>query len=371
MRITLTREQLLKPLTTVHGVVARGSDTFVNPILGNVLVSAADSRLTVTASDAQVELTATTAVQGAEPGITTLPARKLTDIVRELPDGTTITLTLDKTHAVLKTDTSRFTLAFLPPKDFPRVVLTEQSIQRTVAIDAQQLRALMERTMHAMGKDDARIFLNTLFLEIRQERFYCVGSDGHRLAVASLPMTPGQQDLHVLLPRKGATELYSLLQGVEGDVVLELGDRHLRVSLPDTVYITTLVDAKFPDYSIVIPSYAGAPIIVKRKALLEAVERADIMNENGRRSVALAISPNTIKVTSDNRQEENATDAIDAQTQIAELLVGCNATYLLEALRATPDEDVRMCMRDQHTSIVMTPVKDAESMLQVIMPVRL
>jgi DNA polymerase III subunit beta len=310
-------------------------------------------------------------VSGAEPGITTLPARKLTDIVRELPDGTVITITLDKTHAVLKTATSRFTLAFLSPKDFPRVAMTDPRVERTLVLDAKQLRALMDRSMHAMGKDDARVFLNALFLEIREHRLHCVGSDGHRLAVASLPMPPGTCDVQALISRKASTELFALLQGIEGEIALELSARHLRVSLPDTVYITSLIEAKFPDYRSVIPLYSGEPILVKRMALLEAVERADIMNENGRRSVALTITPNTLKVTSDNRQEDNATDAIDAQTKIPELQVGCNATYLLEALRATPDEDVCMCMRDHNTSIVMTPVKDADSLMQVIMPVRL
>ena len=369
MHLTVTREQLLKPLSAVHSVVARGSDAFSNPILGNFLFEVKPDRLTVTASDLVVELSSSMALNNASAGTITLPGRKLLDIVRELPDATAISITTDKDMAILKSPSGYYKLATLPAKDFPRVTLDD--IKRKVRIEAPTLRTLMERSLHAMGKDDARAFLNGLCLEIREGRFYSVGTDGHRLAVASTPIAADTAGMRVVIPRKGAQELFALIQAYDQPIDLELGMRNLSLSLPDTVYITSLIDAKFPDYWEVIPSYSGQDIYVGRQALLEAVQRADIMNENGKRSVAIAVSPNTIKVMSTNAKEENATDAIDAQTSIPELLLGCNAAYLLDALRATPTDDIRLAVRNASTSIVLTPRVGAEDLTQVIMPVRL
>jgi len=362
---------LLKSLTKVLGVVGRGTDLFDTPVLGNVLVRlGAGGQMFVTGTDRQIEITAVSTVpDGSTLGMATLPARKLTEILRSLPEGTQLTLTVDKDRATIKAPGSRFVLATLPPTDFPLVTVPAHA-DRTVSIEAKQLATLMRQCSHAMGYQDVRQFLNSMLMEVRNGRFHCVASDGHRLSIASVSI-PGAVNERLLISRKAAEQLLVIVEKADGVITLEMAERMLRVQTDGLTFITNLIDGQFPDYSAVVPGNLGSEIIVKRQPLIDAIERVDILADEKHHAVAINITRNTIKVEGQNKEKEDAQDALDAATTIEDMRVGFNAGYLLDALRAVPTDDVRLCVRGNAQSMVLTPTQDIENLTQVIMPVRL
>jgi len=372
MHLPTTREVLLKQISKVLGVVGRGTDLFDKPVLGNVLIRLEhNGRMLVTGTGTQLEITAESEVpDGSTLGSATLPARKLTDILRSLPEGSAITLTVDKDRATLKTHSSRYILATLPPAEFPLIETPPRS-DRTLTIEAKILATLMRRCAHAMANQDVRAFLNTMLIELKQGRFHCVASDGHRLSIASVPVSTNGQNERILISRKAAQELLDIVESSDGAITLEIADRFLRVVTNGLTFLTQLIGDQFPDYAAVVPLDLGSEIIVRRQLLIDAVERADILADSQHHAVALEITRNTIKVQGQNKEKEDAQDAIDATTTIDDMRVGVNAGYLLDALRVVPTEDVRLWLRGNAQSVLLTPTADVENLTQVIMPVRL
>lgn len=372
MRLTISRETFLKTLAKVMGVVGRGTDLFNKPILGNVLVRIANGKLAITASDLEVEITADTMVPDAPVGASgdvTLPARKLADILRALPEDCRLDLSVKQDAATLTTTGSRYVLKTLPVADFPLAQVPQA--ERHVSIPAKELAIAMRRCSHAMGYQDARIFLNALLIEIKDGNFNCVASDGHRMAIARTAAAAGTKDQRVLIPRKAAEELLPIVERADGEIRLDVSAKHLRVATDGLTFQTQLVDALFPDYAALVPPYAGGDIIIQRQPLIDAIERVDILADEHHHAVGIDVSPNAVKVHGKNKTKEDAVDALDAKTQIDAMTVGFNAKYLLDALRAVPTDDVRMCLRGNGQSLVMTPVMEDPNLTQVIMPVRL
>jgi DNA polymerase-3 subunit beta len=223
MKFSAPREAILKPLQAVIGVVERRQTM---PILSNVLLVVRDGVLSFTATDLEVELVAEGAVEAAAPGETTVPGRKLHDLVRALPEAAGVEVALSGERLTLKAGRSRFTLSTLAPGDFPTI--EDIAAQQTLEVPAADMQALLEKTHFSMAQQDVRYYLNGMLLEAEGKTLRGVATDGHRLALAEVPMekaaSHGEQ---VIVPRKGALELNRLLSGT-GTVALTLGTNHMR-----------------------------------------------------------------------------------------------------------------------------------------------
>ena len=178
MKLEIQREHLLKPLQQVIGVVERRQTL---PILSNVLFAARDGELTLTATDLEVEISARSSLEIAEPGETTLPARKLLDILRALPDGVIVSLVIEGDKALLRSGRSRFSLITLPATDLP--TLDDLSFDGQIRVPQGFLKSLIEYTHFAMAQQDVRYYLNGLLMDITEEQIRAVATDGHRLAL--------------------------------------------------------------------------------------------------------------------------------------------------------------------------------------------
>jgi len=366
MRFTVQREALLKPLTQVVNVVERRQTM---PVLANLLVQVDDGRLSLTASDLEVELIAHSDVGNAESGETTIPARKCFDIVRALPDGSEVTVKQSGERVTVTAGRSRFTLSTLPASDFP--CADELEVLERVRLPESVLKELIERTAFAMAQQDVRFYLNGLLFDLAETRLRCVATDGHRLALceANIPIA-GTTRRQIIIPRKGVMELQRLLEGNDVEIELELGRSHVRVRRADVVFTSKLIDGRFPDYEAVIPIGADKMVEVERELLRSALQRAAILSNEKYRGVKLEVNPGQIRVMAHNPEQEEAVEEISAETVVDGVGIGFNVTYLLEAISALRGERIMLQLRDANSSALVREV-DSEACRHVVMPLRL
>jgi DNA polymerase-3 subunit beta len=366
MQFSIQREALLKPLQQVVGVVERRQTL---PVLANLLVRVADGKLSLTGTDLEVEMIATTDADKLVEGETTIPARKLFDIVRALPDGAQIDLKLNGDRAALNAGRSRFTLATLPATEFPTI--DEIELVERVSLPEEVLRDLMERTAFAMANQDVRYYLNGMLLDLQEHTLRCVATDGHRLALKETKLdSKVSARRQIIIPRKGVNELIGLFEPGDGQVELEFGRNHLRVRRGEVVFTSKLIDGRFPDYEAVIPLGADKTAVLDREVLRSALQRAAILSNEKYRGVKLELSSGKLRIVAHNPEQEEAVEELEADTVVSDLAVGFNVGYLLDALSALRGERARLNLRDAQSSCLVQEDENEEAR-HVIMPLRL
>jgi DNA polymerase III subunit beta len=365
MRFSLQREVFLRPLAQVVNVVERRQTL---PVLANLLVQVSDGQLSLTGTDLEVEMVARQAVEDAKDGETTIPARKLFDIVRALPDGSKVSVSQSGDKVTVQAGRSRFTLASLPANDFPSI--DEVEATERVTVPEAALKELIERTAFAMAQQDVRYYLNGLLLDLRGDSLRCVATDGHRLALCEAPLEGGGGKRQIIVPRKGVTELQRLLEGGERDVELEVGRNHIRIKRDDVTFTSKLIDGRFPDYEAVIPIGADREVKINREVLRASLQRAAILSNEKYRGVRIEVTPGQLKISAHNPEQEEAQEEVEADTRVDDLAVGFNVNYLLEALSALRDEDVVLQLRDANSSALLREA-GSERCRHVVMPLRL
>jgi DNA polymerase-3 subunit beta len=366
MKFTATREQILSPLQSVIGVVERKQTM---PILANVLLAAKNAKLSITGTDLEVELVASSEVTVQQPGDITVPGRKLLDIIRALPEDAKITLTLDGDKVKVSAGRSRFVLSSLPGAEFP--VVESVSAQQTLLLPQAELGRLIAKTHFSMAQQDVRYYLNGTLLETDGKLLRTVATDGHRLAIAETALSSaakaGMQQ--VIVPRKGILELQRLL-GSTGDVEITIGSNHVRVVIGDIRFTSKLIDGKFPEYGRVIPANPGKIIVSDREALRQALHRTAILSNEKYRGVRLSLAKNALKLQAHNPEQEEAEDEVEIDYKGDELEIGFNVTYLLDALAAVDTETVEIGLTDSNSSCLIR-APGTTSARFVVMPMRL
>ncbi|MBJ6985241.1 DNA polymerase III subunit beta [Luteimonas sp. MC1750] len=366
MRFSLQREAFLKPLAQVVNVVERRQTL---PVLANLLALVKDGQLSLTGTDLEVEMVARCAVDDAQDGEVTIPARKLFDIVRALPDGSKVTVSQSGDRITVQAGRSRFTLASLPANDFPSI--DEVEATERVEVPEAALKELIERTAFAMAQQDVRYYLNGLLFDLGEHRLRCVATDGHRLALCEAALEGGAHaKRQIIVPRKGVTELQRLLEGGDRVLELEMGRNHIRVKRDDVTFTSKLIDGRFPDYEAVIPIGADREVKVDREVLRAALQRAAILSNEKYRGVRIEVSPGQLKISAHNPEQEEAQEEIEADTPVDGLAVGFNVNYLLDALGALRDETVVLALRDANSSALVREAANERSR-HVVMPLRL
>ena len=229
----------------------------------------------------------------------------------------------------------------------------------------------MARTAFAMAPQDVRFYLNGLLLALRDQVLRCVATAGHRLAMAETQLaaevTARRQ---IIIPRKGVLELQGLFETGDGTVDLEFGRNHLRLRRGGVTFTSKLIDGRFPDYEAVIPIGADKDVRVNREELRAALQRAAILSNEKYRGVKLEVNPNKLRIVAHNPEQEEAVEELEARTGVAELSVGFNVNYLMDALAALTGDEILLSLRDAQSSCLLRKV-DSDDTRHVIMPLRL
>jgi DNA polymerase-3 subunit beta len=368
MKFSILREDLIKPLTLVAGVVERRQTL---PILANVLIVVRDGQMSLTGTDLEVELVASVGLQGDfTEGEITVPARKLTDICKSLPDGSTVSFDVDNDKVVVRSGRSRFTLSTLSASDFPNVEDSPASYKFSMVQD--HLKNLIDSTAFAMAQQDVRYYLNGMLWEIKQNNLRLVATDGHRLAMCNQDITADISGTHqVILPRKGVIELGRLLDGGSNEISLILGNNHLRATTENFTFTSKLIDGKFPDYERVLPRVSDKILTANRKDLREAFVRAAILSNEKYRGVRLLLNTGELKIYANNPDHEEAEEIVSVEYQGNSLEIGFNVSYLLDVLAVINGDTIKFSMSDSNSSATIEDSIDEDKSLYVVMPMRL
>ena len=367
MKFTTKRDALLRQLQLVTGVVERRQTL---PVLANLLVVARDGVLSLTGTDLEVELVAVTSeVDIEQEGEATVPARKLADIWRSLPDDAEVSISFEADRAIVRSGRSRFSLATLPAADFPKVESAPGDTEFHVT--PGNLRRLLDQVGFSMAQQDVRYFLNGMLLEVTDAHVRTVATDGHRMAMCTLAGgVDGSGRMQAIVPRKGVIELGRLLDDAEEDVVLSVGSNHLRATQGPYTLTTKLVDGKFPDYEKVIPRDASRVIVGDRDTLKNAFMRASILSNEKYRGVRLVVDGEQLTIQANNPEQEEAEEIVAVAYDGEGMEIGFNDSYLQDVLGVLDGDEVRMSVSDANSSALIEGPQN-EDALYVVMPMRL
>src|SRR5450432_566755 len=365
MKLTAEREKLLGPLQAVIGVVERRQTM---PVLANVLLNVRDGRMSITATDLEVELVASAEVTVQTAGDVTVPGRKLLDILRALPEKTSVSLALDGEKLIVKGGRSRFSLSTLPASEFPLV--EDIHAQQTVQVARGELQRLLEKTHFSMAQQDVRYYLNGMLLEIDGQLLRAVATDGHRLALCETALdVKAKNSQQVIVPRKGVLELQRVLND-DGVAEVAIGTNHVRAQIGDIRFTSKLIDGRFPEYSRVIPAAPASAIRADRDVLRQALQRTAILSNEKYRGIRVTVKKNMLTVQAHNPEQEEAEEEIEVRYEGNDLEVGFNVNYLLDALAAIDGQEVELGLTDSNSSCLIRSPGNANARY-VVMPMRL
>lgn len=366
MKFSTSREALLAPLQQIVGVIERRQTL---PILGNVLLRLNAGRLELTGTDLEVQLISRVDVDGGGEGSTTVPARKLADIVRLLPDRSSVQVECRQERFHVQSGRSRFTLSTMPAGNYPEFDTGAQDRRFTVPVAL--LKRAMDKTMFAMAQQDVRYYLNGLLLEIEDETLRTVASDGHRLAlfetaVPSLAAGSAQ----AILPRKGALELSRLLKDEGGDLTVELSSNSVRALMDDLTFSSKLVEGRYAEYRRVLPATTARHVVADRNELKAALTRVAILSNEKYRGVGLFMEPGTLRLRAQNPDREEAEEEIAVDFGGESFNVGFNASYLLDAVGSLESEQAILSFAESNSSCILEETTDRR-VRYLVSPMRL
>jgi DNA polymerase III subunit beta len=366
MKFQIPRADLLRALQAVIGVVEKRQTM---PILSNLLVRAEKGQLTLVGTDLELELVTRVEATVKQEGATTVPARKLFDICRGLPEGAEITGELKEQRLSLKSSKSRFVLSTLPAEEFP--FLEEVKDARAVKVAKGKLKHLIDRTHFAMAHQDVRYYLNGLLLVARRDRLRAVATDGHRLAMCDADGATGaSEEVQVIVPRKAITELQRLLDDNEQEVTLAFSANHLQITLDQTRFTTKLIDGRFPDYEKVIPRDGSKRLTADRESVRQALSRTAILSNEKFRGVRLQLEDKKLKLQAQNPEHEEAEEELEVDYDGDPIEIGFNVTYLLDALGGLVGEEFTLDLTGPDASGLIRERGNSDSQY-VVMPMRL
>ncbi len=366
MKFKVARSELLNGLQAVIGVVERRQTM---PILSNLLIKAENDNLVLTGTDLELELVTQLTVSVTQPGATTVPARKLLDICRGLPEGSDIEFELQENRARISSGRSRFMLATLPATEFP--FLDEISESRQIELPQATLKHLFDRTHFAMAHQDVRYYLNGLLVVLGAERICAVATDGHRLALCDAEVSTGvDEETQVIVPRKAITELQRLMHTSEEMLKITLSDNHLQVQMSDIRFTSKLIDGRFPDYERVIPQAGDKKLIGDRELVRLALVRTAILSNEKFKGVRLVLDDNRLKLQAQNPDHEEAEDEIEVDYNDGPMEIGFNVNYLMDALAAMETEKFSLELTGPDSSGLIREHNGGSSQY-VVMPMRL
>jgi DNA polymerase-3 subunit beta len=366
MKLTLERSALLTGLSHVQSVVERRNTI---PILSNVLMGGEGGRLTLVATDLDIEVSESVEAGVDAPGQVTAPAHTLYDIVRKLPDGAQVQLTINSDDRLdIDAGPAHFTLPLLPSGDFPK--MTADGFTHEFSLPASDLSRLIDKTRFAISTEETRYYLNGIYLHSKDGLLRAVATDGHRLALAEQALPVGSDGMPgVIIPRKTIAELRKLIDGASVDVSVAVSDSKIRFTTGTVVLTSKLIDGTFPDYERVIPRTNTRELVLDNKVFASAVDRVQTISAEKSRSVKLSLSESNLALSVNNPESGQAREDLPVNYDDEALEIGFNAKYLLDVAGQIEGQDATFMLESASSPALVTDSDDDQALF-VLMPLR-
>lgn len=368
--VNTTRDELLKPLQVVSGIVERRHTL---AILANLLFRKVGDTISFISTDIEIQIT--TKVKfgtGVEDVTTTVGARKILDILRALPEGQ-VSLNLKDNRMVVQSGKSRFSLQTLSAAEFP-VMQTSGEEVASWTMTQKALKQLIGQVYFAMAQQDIRYYLNGMLLVLEGRDLIAVATDGHRLAFSQTTLEKAVggagQKQEIIIPRKTILECQHLLEDSDAPLGISLSGNQIKFSFGDIELISKLVEGKFPDYQRVIPKGHKNTLVVGRDVLQAALQRAAILTTEKFKGVRFSLSPNKITIQSTNAEQEEAQEEIETKYEAETVEIGFNVSYLLDVLANIKSSEIQISLGDANSSALIT-LPGSEAFKYVVMPMRI
>jgi DNA polymerase III subunit beta len=367
MELVVRKNELLRELQLFQGIVERKNTI---PILANILIEADGNEVRMLATDLEVALRSRCPASVAKSGALTLPAKKLYEIVRALPE-TDVRIEEDKNGVKVAADRFDSRMQTLPREDFP--TLPEFSGNGRATLPRAALKEMVTRTQFAITGEDTRYFLNGAKFVLTPTSLTLVATDGHRLALVEVQHEVGiTQEVGVILPKKTLLELGKLLLEGDGDLLFESGENHLFFEVGGRVLISRMIDGQFPAYERVIPKGNDKLIEFDRERLTSAVRRVALLSNERSRAVRFEIDKGKVEVTSSSSEFGEAREQLAVDYAGPALAISFNAQYVIDFLNVVETDVVSLSLKDEVSQAVMKPVgAEGYDYTYVIMPMRI
>jgi DNA polymerase-3 subunit beta len=372
MEFTVSKADLVRELSLSQGVVEKKTTI---PILSNVLLEAADDRVTLTATDLELGIRCSCPARVKKEGAGTIPARKLLDYVRLLPDGDVNMKLLDNQWASITCGRSRTRIAGMSRESFPELPQTPEMIAE---IPVKLLASMISRTSFAISLEESRFTLNGALLLIRPEGLTMVATDGHRLAfVQAKPENSGTQDktYRALVPKKAMAELVKLADEAADDAtaIFSGDDNHLFFQVGHRLLITRKLTGNFPDYERVLPKDHNLVATLRKDEIRSAIERVAQFADERSRAIRVQFATGEVRIFSSSMETGESEESVSSEYTGPDLEIGFNAQYLLDFLRAIPQDHVAFELKDQKSAGELRPQAESvpDQYRYVVMPMRI
>jgi DNA polymerase-3 subunit beta len=365
MKFSIEKDNFIKTLGSTQSVVERRNTI---PILNNIMVEAKSGILSITGTDMDIAIFASTEIQSVSDGSTTIPAGPLFDIIKKLPEGAQISVELDDDNILISAGRSQFKLPSLPADEFP--VMTGGEMPFSFEIGSNELLDLIENTRFAISNEETRYYLNGIYFHEMDGVLRAVATDGHRLAKAETvaPSTtkgmPG-----IIVPKKAINELYKLLEQTDSDVQVNLSENRIKFQLNSTTITSKLVDGTFPDYKRVIPQGNDIKLRVNCNLFSEAVERVATLSDSKMAPIKVTIGNGMLKLFASTPQLGTASDEVEVEYKGEELEIGFNARYLNDIANQIKNSEMIFELKDSSSPSIIKNT-DNKNALYVLMPMR-
>lgn len=368
MELRIAKEDLARAVGAAQGIVPKKSTM---PILSNILVDArAGGELILSATDLDVAVRIDARADVSRPGIVTVAARNIYDIVKNLPGPTVSLKKLDNHYVEVHSGRAQFRIVGMAADEYPKI--PDMAADKMVAMDPAVLKEMIDKTLYSVSTDETRYVLNGVFLEPGTDVLNVVSTDGHRLSLCNRKVPGIQEGLNrsVIMPRKGLTELRRMLEDGDGDLQLGFRESHAVARRGNVSLVMRLIEGRFPDYRQVVPAASERKVTLSRPVLQETLKRVSLLSTDRSNSVRIELQKDLMRVSSQNPDLGEATEDIPVDYAGDDLKIGFNAKYLQDAVNAVGSENITLEFNDE-LSPGLCHAADDRTYVCVVMPMRI
>src|SRR5713226_6911951 len=370
MEFSVSKSALLNELTTTQGVVERKTTI---PILSNLLVEAREGRVTITATDLELSVRTSCDATIKKEGAGTIPAKKLLELVRLLPEGEIKFKLLDNHWVEIVSDRKKYKLVGMAKENFPALPVMPHTL---VKIPAAVLESLIAKTKFAISMEESRYTLNGGLLILKPDTLAMVATDGHRLALAETDqkLSGLNGEVKVLIPKKAMDEVEKLASAAGSDAHIDFAkdESHLFFQTGHRLLISRILTGQFPNYEAVLPRDNNKSVVLERGEFNDAVRRVSQLADQRSHAVKFAVAKEGVEISASSPEYGEARENIDKEYNGEPLAIGFNAQYMLDFLGAAAEGPISIELKDEQSAGQMRPLADEQYRYRyVIMPMRI